>query len=243
MSRLLRDPQTREVVREGASEVREKLREDFSRWTRSRRYMSLKPEIACGECMGQCKAACAGCGGTGRGRVRGEDGSVPACALCDGKGAVTCVACSGKGQVENIHRKKWIWLMGLGGAGWLLTFFQLWGRDILPEQRAAVLDRGAHGKSVTAPVRGSRYGMGRDGGVGMQNGGQPAMGQQGMQPGMGQPGMGRPAPGGMGVQPPGGGMPYGQGGGQGVAGFQGGGNSIGGQSGPPQGGVGVPIRR
>ncbi|MCX6362101.1 MAG: hypothetical protein NT029_20080 [Armatimonadetes bacterium] len=241
MSHLLRDPQTREVVREGATEVREKLREDFSRWTRSRRYMSLKPEIDCGECIGQCKTACAGCAGTGKGRVRGEDGSVPPCALCDGHGAVTCVACSGKGRVENVHRKKWIWLMGLGGAGWLLIFFQLWGRDILPEQRAAVLDRGAHGKAVTAPVRGSRYGMSRDGGAGAPVGGQP-----GMQPGMGrqapgqqgmQPGMGGPAQGGMGVQPPGGGMPYGQGG------YQGGGNSMGGQAGPPQGGVGVPIRR
>jgi hypothetical protein len=144
----------RETISEGAAEVKEKLREDLSRWSRARRFVSLKHEIPCLECDGAGRIQCHVCGGTGKSRLVLEDGTQEPCVQCDGRGSITCVVCTGKGQVPNAHRKTMLWLMVAGGLAWLFILFQLWGRDILPEQRAAVLQRGEHGKAVSAPQPG-----------------------------------------------------------------------------------------
>jgi|GEM_PF-5634507 len=141
----------REVVREGADEVRAKLREDLGRWTRARRYVSLRPEIGCLACDAAGKIECTACGGTGRSAVVLDDGRQDSCPRCDGRGATTCVECAGRGMIPNAHRKKMLWLLAVGGAAWLFILFQLWGRDVLPEQRAAILQRGEHGRAVQAP--------------------------------------------------------------------------------------------
>lgn len=157
---LPRRSTARETISEGAAEVKEKLREDLSRWSRMRRYVSLKPEIPCLDCDGAGKTECVSCGGTGLSRLILDDGRQEACVKCDGKGAITCVACAGRGMVPNAHRKAMLWLLGAGGIAWLLILYQLWGRDVLPEQRAAILQRGEHGQAVTAPPAVS-HGAGR----------------------------------------------------------------------------------
>jgi hypothetical protein len=141
----------RDVMREGADEVRAKLREDLSRWTRTRRYVSLKPEIGCLACDAAGKIECAACGGTGRSAVVLDDGRQESCPRCDGSGATTCVECAGRGRIANRHRRTMLWLLVVGGIAWLMILFQLWGRDVLPEQRAAILQRGEHGRAVQAP--------------------------------------------------------------------------------------------
>lgn len=143
--------ETRELVREGAQEVKEKLRQDLSRWAKARRYVSLKERIPCVACDGAGKIVCAACEGSGKGVYAKEDGTRMDCERCGGNGSTTCTECAGKGTVLNPHRKKLIWLLWIGAVAWLLIFLQLWGRDILPEQRAKLLQRGEHGKSISAP--------------------------------------------------------------------------------------------
>lgn len=241
---------TRETITEGAAEVKAKLREDLSRWSRTRRFATLKPEIPCLECDGAGKIQCAACGGTGLSKLVLDDGRQEACVKCDGKGAITCVVCAGKGLVANAHRKTMLWLLAVGGLAWLFILFQLWGRDVLPEQRAAILQRGEHGQAVTAPAVGVQ-GAGRgvtapvQGGAGVSPGGpastawpqpgqpQTPVGAQGsygappLQPGVTTPsGM----PHGNSVQPgtnPSGGIGYGQPQGGARPGPYGGGNSLG----------------
>lgn len=150
----------RDIVREGAQEVREKLKEDLSRWTRFRRFVSLSPEISCIECDGAGKLQCTACRGTGKLALVREDGTQEPCPKCGEFGSITCTACAGKGRIRNPHRKRLLWILGLGGVAWLLILFQLWGRDILPAQRAAILQRGEHGKSITTPPAPGTHGSG-----------------------------------------------------------------------------------
>lgn len=138
----------REIVREGAEEVKAKLREDLSRWTRTRRYVSIKPQISCLACDGAGKVQCAACGGAGKSGLVHDSGEAETCPRCGGAGAITCVECAGKGSIANRHRKIMLWILGLGAVAWLLILFQLLGRDILPEQRAAILQRGEHGQAL-----------------------------------------------------------------------------------------------
>ncbi len=147
-------------VREGAEEVKAKLREDLSRWARLRRFVSLKPEIPCLECDGAGKIQCAACRGTGKSAIVTETGEQEPCPHCGGHGSITCVDCAGRGVIPNRNRKPLIWILVAGGVAWALILFQLWGGDILPEQRAAVLQRGEHGRSVVAPPQRAGGGVG-----------------------------------------------------------------------------------
>lgn len=144
--------QSRDLVREGAQEVKEKLREDLSRWSRVRRCVSLQREIPCLACDGAGKTLCAACQGSGKSGFTTETGEADACPRCGGHGSVTCVECAGRGRIANRHRTKLLWTLWLGGIAWVLVLLQLWGRDLLPEQRAKLLQRGEHGQGVSAPV-------------------------------------------------------------------------------------------
>lgn len=128
---------SREAVREGVAEVREKLREDLSRWARARRAVSLKPMLSCMECDGAGRRACASCGGSGKGRV-GADGAAPPCVHCDAQGTLTCVECAGSGLVPNTNRKRLLVVLWLGVAAWVLVFLRLYlmEHDVLPAFRA-----------------------------------------------------------------------------------------------------------
>jgi len=190
-----RQSAARETISEGAAEVKAKLRDDLSRWSRTRRFVSLKPRIPCMECDGAGKTQCSVCAGSGRSRMVLEDGRQEACTSCDGTGANTCVVCAGRGMVANAHRRTMLWVLGIGGVAWLLILFQLWGRDVLPEQRAAILQRGEHGNAVTAPP--SRSPGGAPGGANPQ--------QRGAVSG----GVAAPAAGGQWAIPPQGGQPQG----------------------------------
>jgi hypothetical protein len=146
---------TREIVREGAQEVTEKLRQDLSRWSRFRRFVSLKPQIPCLDCDGAGKVQCTACGGSGKSAMVRDDGEQEACPRCGGQGSITCVECGGKGLIPNRHRKPLIAVLWVGGIAWAIILFELWGGDILPAQRAAVLQRGEHGRSVPVPPAGT----------------------------------------------------------------------------------------
>lgn len=150
-------PQTREAVKEGAAEVREKLKSDISRWTRARRFVSLKPTLDCMECDGTGKHACSACGGEGLQKVVWNE-EEQACPTCVGKGTVTCVECAGIGEVENKHRKKLVWVLAIGGLAWGYILFRLWGGDVAPELRARYLSGGGGGYSTGRP--GSNPGTG-----------------------------------------------------------------------------------
>ncbi len=139
----------RDVVREGAHEVREKLRDDLSRWSRIRRHVSLKPEIGCLACDAMGKIACSACGGSGKSAMVMENGAQEPCVRCDGHGSTTCVECAGAGLIPNTRRKVFLGLIIAGAIAWALVLIQLLGRDLLPEQRAALLERNDHGRSVT----------------------------------------------------------------------------------------------
>jgi hypothetical protein len=142
-----------DVVKEGAHEVSEKLREDLGRWTRVRRAASLKPIVGCLDCDTTGKVACAACGGGGMQKLVWNE-EVQPCPTCEGTGQVTCSACMGSGHVENAHRKKLIAVLVIGGLAWAYILFRLWGGDILPEQRAKYLARGGGGGSTgAAPVK------------------------------------------------------------------------------------------
>jgi len=145
---------TREIVREGAQEVTEKLRQDLSRWSRLRRFVSLKQEIPCLDCDGAGKVQCTACSGSGKSAMVRDDGEQEACPRCGGQGSITCIECGGKGVIPNRHRKPLIAVLWVGGIAWAIILFELWGGDILPAQRAAVLQRGEHGRSVpVSPAR------------------------------------------------------------------------------------------
>jgi hypothetical protein len=191
-----------ETVKESAHEVKEKLREDFSRWTRVRRAVSLKPMVGCLACDASGKVACGACGGAGNQKLVWNE-EVQQCQTCEGTGEVTCSECMGRGEVENVHRKKIIAVFVIGGLAWAYVLFRLWGGDILPEQQAKYLTRGGGGGSTGAPAP-TRGAMGQKHGTGsatLSGGAQPgANGAAGMlgQPGsaggprLGQPRIGQP---------------------------------------------------
>ena len=140
-------PQT--TFKEGAAEVREKLRTDISKLARFRRGVSLKPSMGCIDCDATGKLPCISCDGTGKSKVVLQEQPEP-CATCEGKGYVTCTTCAGRGWVLNKNRKKLLWVMGIGGLAWLFVFYRLWGGDVAPEQVARI--RGGGGKATRAPV-------------------------------------------------------------------------------------------
>lgn len=123
----------REVVREGVSEVRDKLRADLSRWGRARRAVSLKPIMSCADCDATGRVTCPTCEGSGKSRlVMGE--KPDPCPTCEGKGSVSCVMCAGKGEVPNVHRKKVLGILIAGAAAWLFFLVRLYmmDHDLLP---------------------------------------------------------------------------------------------------------------
>lgn len=130
-------PGHHETFREGAEEVKAKLRADLSRWTRARRAISLKPTLPCSECDSTGRTLCESCHGRGKQGIEFH-GEQYACMTCEGTGHVTCVECAGTGSVVNVHRKKILWLIAIGAAAWLLVLLRLYmtERDILPGFRA-----------------------------------------------------------------------------------------------------------
>src|SRR5437016_1121282 len=114
----------RETVREGAAEVKAKLKSDLSRVTRVRRAVSVRPMMGCIQCDATGRLPCASCDGTGKSKIVVGD-VADNCATCEGKGTVTCVDCSGRGEVPNIHRKKIFWVLGIGAAAWLVALWIL----------------------------------------------------------------------------------------------------------------------
>jgi len=140
----------RSTIAAGAAEVREKLKSDLSRWSRVRRFATLKPTMGCITCDMTGKVLCDTCDGTGRSKLVFDDRQ-EACATCEGTGRVTCVTCAGRGIVPNVHRKKVLWLLILGGLAWGYVLFRLWNRDILPEFRAQ-----GGGRQISRPVSGGR---------------------------------------------------------------------------------------
>lgn len=126
-------------VREGADEVKAKLKSDFSRITRVRRSVSIKPTMGCASCDATGKVPCMSCDGAGKAKILiATEAEEERCHTCDGTGSVTCVECAGKGSLPNVHRKKILVVVGIGAACWLIFFWQIWGRDVLPEQAASV---------------------------------------------------------------------------------------------------------
>src|SRR5688500_12308762 len=138
----------RTTFKEGAAEVKAKLRTDISRLTRFRRGVSIKPTMGCIECDATGKLPGISCDGTGKSKVVLREEAEP-CATCDGKGHVTCTACAGRGWVLNKNRKKLLWLVAGGGLAWLIVFWQMWSGDVLPEQVANI--KGGGGKAARPP--------------------------------------------------------------------------------------------
>src|SRR5438105_7974360 len=101
----------RETLKEGAAEVKEKLKSDLSHLARFRRGVSLKPTMGCIDCDATGKVPCAGCGGTGEQRLILDAEKTEQCATCQGTGQVTCVTCAGRRFVPNINRKRILWIL------------------------------------------------------------------------------------------------------------------------------------
>src|ERR1051326_1660114 len=128
MAKLVKPTIKTEAVREGAAEVGAKLKEDFSRWTRVRRFASIKPMMRCGSCDGTGRFTCISCDGSGKTKFTVGEQAEP-CPTCQGKGTVPCTDCAGRGIVANVHRKKILWLIALGVLGWGFVLYTLWGGD------------------------------------------------------------------------------------------------------------------
>jgi hypothetical protein len=147
-------------VREGAEEVRAKLKSDLSRMSRVRRAVSLKPTMGCIPCDASGKVPCLSCDGTGKSKIVISEEDQEECHTCEGTGRVTCVDCEGRGILPNIHRKKILWVLGVGVACWAFVFWRIWGGDVLPEQAAKIRSSvGAVGGGHTSgakPVTGTR---------------------------------------------------------------------------------------
>ena len=135
---------SREVIREGAAEVKAKLRDDISHWSKFRRFITLAPTMACLDCEGTGRVPCTGCGGSGMQKLVWNDEET-ACPTCEGKATVTCTDCEGKGRIKNKRRKFFLWMFGVGGVAWAYTFFRLWGGDVAPELRSKYLHGGGGG--------------------------------------------------------------------------------------------------
>ena len=139
------------TFREGAAEVKEKLRSDISRLTRFRRGVSLKPTMGCIDCDATGKLPCISCDGSGKAKVVLREEADP-CATCDGRGYVTCTTCFGRGWVLNKNRKRLLWVLGIGGLAWLIVFWQMWSGDVLPEQVANLKGGGGRAQRSPAPI-------------------------------------------------------------------------------------------
>jgi hypothetical protein len=150
MSKIMPGPQVRETVKEGAAEVRAKLKQDISQWSRARRLVTITPTIGCMECDATGKLACSACGGSGTQKVVWND-EQQACPTCEGHGTVTCVECAGQRRIPNKHRKKIIWVLALGGLAWAFALYTLFKPDIAPELRARYLGGGGGGYSTGRP--------------------------------------------------------------------------------------------
>jgi hypothetical protein len=193
---------SREALREGLAEVRQKIGSDLSNWAKLRRAISLQRQITCETCSGAGRTACSACGGSGASGVSATGERTP-CGACGGSGSFTCVECAGKGLVDNPHRKRTLILVWIGCACWALVFllFYLQERDILPGFRAqggGAMDASRiRGGGHQAPMGGGGYQapMGRGGGY------QAPMGGGGYQAPMGRGG-GYQAPMGGGAQMP-----------------------------------------
>src|SRR5687768_6877999 len=138
----------RTTFKEGAAEVKAKLRTDISRLTRFRRGVSVKPTMGCIECDATGKLPCITCDGSGKSKVVLREEAEP-CATCKGKGYVTCTTCAGRGWVLNKNRKKLLWLVAVGALAWAVVFWQMWSGDVLPEQVANL--KGGGGKAARSP--------------------------------------------------------------------------------------------
>src|SRR5256885_7825699 len=90
----------RATFKEGAEEVRAKLRSDISRLTRFRRGVSLRPTMGCIECDATGRLPCLSCDGSGKAKVVMGEQAEP-CLTCEGRGTVTCTTCAGRGWVLN----------------------------------------------------------------------------------------------------------------------------------------------
>lgn len=215
---------SREVVREGLTEVRAKISEDLSQWGRARRVMTLSHTLDCLDCDATGTITCPKCGGAGT-IPFGESQEQLPCANCNGAGKYGCVSCAGAGSLPNPHRKKIVVVLWVGLVAWLLIFIRLYlmGHDVLPEmgkQGGGGIIQGRPGSSPSMPP--SRGQLGNQGMVGQSQPGQPGAtigGNQpptGMQPGASgqQPGYGTPA------GQPGGGAPVGAGMGGGASTYQ-----------------------
>jgi hypothetical protein len=134
----------KEVFREGAAEVKEKLRADISNWSKFRRFISLAPTMLCLDCEGTGRTHCTGCGGTGQQKLVWND-EISSCPTCQGSGSVTCVECIGKGRIPNKRRKMFLWLFAVGGLCWGYFLFRIWGGDVAPELNAKYLHGGGGG--------------------------------------------------------------------------------------------------
>jgi hypothetical protein len=142
-------------VREGANEVKAKLRSDLSRVSRVRRAVSIKPTMGCVSCDASGKLPCNSCDGTGKSKIVLSDMEQERCHTCDGNGQVTCVDCAGRGIIPNVHRKKILWTLGLGAAAWAFVLWRIWGGDVLPEQAAKMKNAigvGGGGGHSSGPV-------------------------------------------------------------------------------------------
>lgn len=158
--RVPSSPMKNEAVREGASELSEKLRADFARLMALRRYASLQHTIGCSACDAQGTVPCDRCAGTGKTSVVVNDVQ-QSCLACNGTGTITCVECGGVGRVPNANRKKVIIMLVVGGLAWLYVLFRLWGGDVAPELRANLSkDGGGHATQVAKPVGGGRSSVG-----------------------------------------------------------------------------------
>lgn len=140
-------PHVSDTAREGAVEVKEKLKSDLSRMARLRRAVSLKHIVGCLSCDATGKTECSACAGTGEQKLI-MDEATEKCSICEGSGRVSCVECMGTGSLPNVHRKKLIWMLAIGGLAWAFILFELWGGDILPEQRSKFLARSGGGGAV-----------------------------------------------------------------------------------------------
>lgn len=134
----------RDVVIQGAAEVKEKLKSDLSHWARVRRFASLKPMMGCVTCDATGRIPCSSCEGTGHTKFIVGD-KPEACATCLGKGTVTCAECMGRGELPNVHRKKVLWLLAIGCLAWAFVLYRLWGGDVAPEM---INGRGGGGRAT-----------------------------------------------------------------------------------------------
>lgn len=193
----------RDTVKESASEVRDKLKSDFTglkQRARIRRGISLKPMVACPECEASGKIACLTCGGSGEQRVVWND-TTEKCPSCQGTGQTACSNCMGRRMVPNANRKKLLWVLLIGGLGWGYILFRLWGGDILPEQQSKYLAGGGGGGATSNNAQPLRK-LGAPGSMAPPNGMNTpgGTGQPGQPNGaVGQPGTMGGQPGGMGT--------------------------------------------